>query len=62
MRRPSIPKVRLSSNNWPPRARPSVDSLITRRRQSDRDLWVVEIEDSQGRTFLTEPVRRLNGG
>ncbi len=37
-----------------------VDALITRRRASDRDLWVVEIEDGQGRPFLTEPVRRLN--
>ncbi len=38
-----------------------VDSVIARRRSSDRDLWVVEIEDSQGRNFLTEPVRRPNG-
>ncbi len=34
-----------------------VDLIIARRRASDRDLWVVEIEDSQGRTFLTEAVR-----
>ena len=34
-----------------------VDSLIARRRASDRDLWVVEIEDTAGRHFLTEPVR-----
>jgi len=34
-----------------------VDALITRRRTSDRDLWVVEIEDGAGRHFLTEPVK-----
>ncbi len=34
-----------------------VDSLVTRRRASDRDLWVIEIEDPAGRHFLTETVR-----
>lgn len=34
-----------------------VDSLIARRRASDRDLWVVEVEDAAGRHFLTERVR-----
>jgi hypothetical protein len=33
------------------------DALIARRLKSDRDLWVVEIEDRHGRHFLTERVR-----
>ena len=36
---------------------PGVDALIARRRASDRDLWVIEIEDREGRHFLTETVR-----
>jgi hypothetical protein len=34
-----------------------VDALIAKRRASDRDLWVIEIEDRDGRHFLTEKVR-----
>lgn len=34
-----------------------VDQLIQKRLKSDRDLWVVEIEDRDGRHFLTEAVR-----
>jgi hypothetical protein len=33
------------------------DALIAKRLKSDRDLWVVEIEDREGRHFLTESVR-----
>lgn len=33
-----------------------IDALIARREASDRDLWVVEIEDRDGRHFLTEKV------
>lgn len=34
-----------------------VDALIAGRVRSDRDLWVVEIEDRDGRHFLTESIR-----
>ena len=32
------------------------DETVARRLKSDRDLWVVEIEDRDGRHFLTETV------
>lgn len=34
----------------------SVDDYLGRARDRDRDLWVIEIEDREGRHFLTEPV------
>jgi hypothetical protein len=34
-----------------------VDAAITRRLKSDRDLWVIEIEDREGRHFIVERVR-----
>jgi hypothetical protein len=34
-----------------------VDALIGKRLNMDRDLWVIEIEDREGRHFLTEKVR-----
>ena len=37
-----------------------VDALIAKRRSADRDLWVIEIEDRDGRHFLTEPVHELS--
>jgi hypothetical protein len=35
-------------------AEPDVDALITRQRARDPDLWVIELEDRQGRTLLDQ--------
>ncbi len=35
-----------------------VDTLVAKRLKADRDLWVIEIEDREGRHFLTEKVRQ----
>lgn len=40
-------------------AEPEVDAVLTRARARDPDLWVIEVEDRQGRTLLDEP--GLNG-
>lgn len=37
-------------------AEADVDAHIRKRAQSDPDLWVIEVEDKQGRHFLQEPV------
>mgnify|MGYP003625418197 CR=1 FL=1 len=39
-----------------PVAERDVDAYAGRRHETDPDIWVVEIEDRQGRHFLTEPV------
>jgi len=35
---------------------PSLDAWCRKRADQDPDLWLIEIEDRQGRHFLTEPV------
>lgn len=32
-----------------------VDSALSRQRARDPDLWIIEVEDRQGRTLLDEP-------
>ena len=39
-------------------AEADVDAYARKRADTDPDLWVVEIEDKQGRHFLDEPVDR----
>lgn len=34
----------------------AVDAHIARRAATDPDLWILEIEDRAGRTFLDEPI------
>lgn len=37
-------------------AEPDVDAYARKRADTDPDVWVVEIEDKQGRHFLDEPI------
>ncbi|GGB26041.1 DUF1491 family protein [Allosediminivita pacifica] len=36
-------------------AEPEVDAAIARQRSFDPDLWVIEVEDRQGRHLLDDP-------
>ena len=36
-------------------AEAEVDALLARQRSRDPDLWLIEVEDRQGRTLLDEP-------
>jgi hypothetical protein len=42
----------------PSDAEPELDAYIERSRRIDPDIWVVEIDDAEGRHFLTEAVER----
>lgn len=37
---------------------PEIDAYIERTIRIDPDVWVIEIEDREGRHFLTEPVEK----
>jgi hypothetical protein len=38
------------------RGEPEIDDYLARQVRFDPDLWIIEIEDGEGRHFLTEPV------
>lgn len=36
----------------------AVDEYVRRAKARDSDVWIIEIEDREGRHFLTEPVEK----
>lgn len=40
-----------------PTSEQAVGAKIAKRREGDSDLWVIEIDDREGRHFLTESVQ-----
>jgi hypothetical protein len=41
---------------------PALDAYADRAAARDPDVWVLEVDDPEGRHFLTEPVERAPGG
>jgi len=39
-------------------AEPDLDAYVARATRIDPDIWIVEIDDRDGRHFLVEPVER----
>lgn len=40
----------------PPDTDAAIDARVARERDMDPDLWLIEVDDRQGRPFLTEPI------
>ena len=50
--------TRAATRVWTPLAEGAeaeVEAAVGRQRRFDPDLWVIEVEDRQGRTLLDEP-------
>lgn len=40
----------------PPPPESEADAFLDKERRMDSDFWIIEVEDRQGRSFLTDPV------